>query len=255
MVMGAKATPVRTVERSFEILDALRELDGAGITELGEYTGLPNSTIHRHLSTLRSQGHVVKENDLYHVGLSFLKFGEYVQSRKLAFRLAKEKVAELAEETDERCQFLVEDNGRGVYIHVSTGERAVETDSRVGERVYLHSTSIGWAILANMPESRVEAILDRWGLPKLTEHTVTDRDELYAGLAQVREEGVAYNREANVEGLRSVGVPVMSPTGEVVGALSISGPTHRMKGERYTEELPNLLLGTANELELNLKYS
>ncbi|WP_416841489.1 IclR family transcriptional regulator [Haloferax sp. DFSO52] len=246
---------IRAVGRNFEIIGALRDLDGAGITEISAYTGLPNSTIHRHLSTLCSLGHVVKEDDVYHLGLSFLNYGEYVQNRKQVYRLAKNKVREVAEETDERCQFLVEEYGKAVYVHVSTGRRAVQTDSQVGERVYLHSTSIGWAILANLPEQRVNDIIDQWGLPKFTENTVTDREELFEGLAEVRETGVAFNKEENVEGLRSVGVPVMGADGEVVGALSVSAPTHRMKGKRYTEEIPNLLLGTANELELNLKYA
>jgi DNA-binding IclR family transcriptional regulator len=189
------------------------------------------------------------------MGLSFLRYGEYVQSRKTAFRLAKKKVEEVADETGERCQFLTEEHGRGVYVHISSGRHAVETDSRVGEQVYLHSTSIGWAILANLPRQRVDEIIDQWGLPALTENTVTDRARLLERIARVREEGVAYNRGENVEGLWSVGVPVIGPDGGVVGALSVSGPSHRMKGERFAEELPTLLLGAANELELNLKYS
>lgn len=246
---------LETVERLFTIVTALQELDGARITELGEYTGLSNSTIYRHLNTLNDMGYAVKEGDVYHVGLGFLTVGEYARDRKTAYQLAKPKVEEVAAETNERCQFVVEEHGWGVYLHDATGEHAVETDSRVGKRLYLHSTSVGKAILAHLPDHRVEEILERRGLPQQTPNTTTSREELSEELASVRERGVAYNREGNTEGLRSVGVPVLGPDGNVIGALSVSGPTHRMKGEKYEHRLPDLLRGVANELELNLEYS
>ncbi|WP_332900161.1 MULTISPECIES: IclR family transcriptional regulator [unclassified Haladaptatus] len=253
--MNEHQSRVKSVERTFVILAALKELDGARIIELGEHTGYANSTIHRHLTTLHEAGHVTKEGDTYHIGLSFLNFGEYVRNRKEAYRLAKPKVEELAQETNERCQYVVEEHGQGVYVHVATGPHAVETNSRIGSRLFLHSTSVGKAILAHLPAARVDEVLDQWGLPQLTEDTVVTKSELLAELETVRETGVAYNREGNVKGLRSVGTPVFGPEGTVVGALSVSGPTHRMKGDRYEREIPDLLLGAANELELKLKYS
>lgn len=255
--MGKQASEgrVKTIERMFVITDALKELDGARISEIGEYTDLANSTIHRHLNTLNDMGYVVKEGDVYQVGLGFLDIGEYVRNRKKAYQLAESKVQELAEETDERCQFVVEEHGRGVYVHVETGSHAVETNSRIGKKLYLHSTSVGKAILAHLPDQRVDEIVDEWGLPKQTENTITTREELEAELEQIRERGVAYNREGNIKGLRSVGTPVLGPSNQIIGALSISGPTHRMKGTKYEETMPDLLLGAANELELNLEYS
>ncbi|QLG60313.1 IclR family transcriptional regulator [Halorarum salinum] len=246
---------VKTIERMFIITDALQELNGARISELGDYTDLANSTVYRHLNTLNDMGYVMKEGDIYHIGLGFLDIGEYARNRKKAYQLAKPKVQELAEATDERCQFVVEEHGRGVYVHVETGSHAVETNSRIGKRLYLHSTSVGKSILAHLPNQRISEIVDKWGLPKRTENTITSREGLKKELHQIREDGVAYNREGNIKGLRSVGTPVLSPSGQILGALSISGPTHRMKGDKYEETLPDLLLGAANELELNLEYS
>lgn len=252
--MNDESDRVKTVGRAFTILNALQDLDGATITEMGRYTGLANSTIHRHLSTLHDIGYVVKEGDVYQLGLRFLDHGEYVRNRKRSHRLAREKVEELATQTKERCQYVVEEHGRGIYVHVVSGQHAVETDSRVGTHLHLHSTSVGWAILAHLPEERVHEILDQWGMPALTENTITDREKLFTKLEQVREENIAYNRGGNVKGLWSVGTPVIGPDDGIVGALSISGPSNRLKGNRFTEELPNLLLGSANELELKLKY-
>lgn len=246
---------VKTTETTFAIIEGLEELDGARVTELGDHLGLANSTVHSHLSTLTEMGYVVKEGDQYQIGSRFLKLGEAAKERKEAFELVKPKVKQVAEETEERCQFIVEEHGRGVYLHRETGSRAVWTDSGLGKRIYLHSTASGKTVLANLPEERVEQILDRWGLPALTDNTITDRNVLFEELDTVREQGFAVNKEESTEGLRAVGVPIKEGSGKLVGALSVSGPSHRMKGEWFEREIPNLLLGTANELELNLKYS
>ncbi|WP_435181088.1 IclR family transcriptional regulator [Halorussus sp. AFM4] len=246
---------VKTTETAFTVIEGLEDLDGARVTELADHLGLADSTVHSHLATLYEMGYVVKEGDQYLIGSRFLQLGEAAQERKEAFELVKPKVKHLAEETEERCQFIVEEHGRGVYLHRETGERAVSTDSGLGKRIYLHSTAAGKAVLASLPEERVERILDRWGLPALTDNTITDADELLDELDATRERGFAVNKEENTEGLRAVGVPLTDGTGELIGSLSISGPSHRMKGEWFEEEIPNLLLGTVNELELNLKYS
>jgi DNA-binding IclR family transcriptional regulator len=246
---------VKTTETVFTVIEGLEELDGARVTELADHLDLADSTVHSHLATLYDMGYVVKEGDQYLIGSRFLKLGEAAKERKEAFEMVKPKVKELAEKTEERCQFIVEEHGRGVYLHRETGSRAVWTDSGLGNRIYLHSTASGKTVLANLPEERVDAIFDRWGLPALTDNTITERAELLEELDTIREQGYAVNEEESTEGLRAVGVPVMDGSGDLVGALSVSGPSHRMKGEWYEREIPDLLLGTANELELNLQYS
>jgi DNA-binding IclR family transcriptional regulator len=169
--------------------------------------------------------------------------------------LAKEKVHELAEETDERVQFLVEEYGWAVYVHRALGRHAVETDPGIGSRIPLHSNSSGKVILANLPDERVEEIIENRGLPAMTDNTITDEAELYDEFRRIRERGYAYNRSENTEGVHSVGVPVFAPDDRIIGSLSVSGPTHRLQGERFEERLPRLLLGTANELELNIAHT
>jgi DNA-binding IclR family transcriptional regulator len=169
--------------------------------------------------------------------------------------MAAEKVRDLAERTDERAQFVIEEQGRGVFLYCESGAQAVKTGSGTGKRMYLHSTSAGKSILAHLPESEIETIIDEWGLPAVTSNTITDRETLFEELAEIRDRGYAFNNEENVEGLHAVGAPLILEDQGVIGALSISGPTHRMKGETFTQELPNLLLGTINELELNIVYN
>lgn len=245
-----------TVKRAFEVVDTLREMEGARVTELAEEHDIAPSTAHKYLATLDQEGFAVKEGDVYHVGLDFLDLGTYAKNRKPGYRLSTEKVREIAEETGERAQFVVEEHGRGIYLHTeASNSGAVLMDRRNGIHRYLHSTASGKAILAHLPDDRVNEIIDEHGLPAETEQTITDRDALFEELERIREDGVAYNDEESVEGLRSVGVPVKGSDGFVFGSLSVSGPSNRLKDTVYREEIPDQLLGHANEIELNVRYS
>lgn len=252
---GTKET-LSTVHRAFEVIDTLRELEGARVTELATELNIAPSTAHKYLATLEQEGCVVKEGDEYQVGLEFLDIGTYVKYRKKGYRLCTQKVSEIAEETGERVQFVVEEHGRGIYLDTeASDENAVMMDRRDGVHRYLHSTAAGKAILAELPQHRIEEIVDNHGLPAETEHTITDLNELFDELKQIRKDQIAYNDEESVKGLRAVGVPVFQPNGLVLGAFSMSAPSHRLQGQRFREEIPNILLGHANQIELNLRYS
>ncbi|MCO8256836.1 IclR family transcriptional regulator [Haladaptatus sp. AB618] len=239
----------------FRVLESLRESDGASVTELADRLGLAKSTVHVHLSTLKAARYVVQEGDVYYVGLRFLGLSEYARTRKEAYRLAESLVVELAEETDERAQFIAEEHGKGIYLYRETGERAVRTDSGVGKEILLHSTAAGKAILALFPDERIHEIVDRWGLPARTSATITDKKRLWTEIETIRERGYAFNRGENIESLNAVGVPVKRSDGTVIGAFSVSAPAHRLEGERLETQVPELLLGVTNELELKIAYS
>lgn len=245
---------VTTVETSLDIVEALWDVERATLGELADHLGLAKSTVHRHLVTLRDRGYVVRDDDQYRLSLRFLDIGRWTQTHERAYDLAESKVAQLAERTDERAQFIVEENGWAVYVHMESGEHAVRTDSHVGKHAPIHASAGGLAILAHVDRERVDEILAERGLEERTPHTITDADELFEVLESIRDRGYSINDQGHIEGLRAIGTPVKGPEGDVIGALSISGPTNRMRGERFEETLPQLLLGSANELELRIAY-
>jgi DNA-binding IclR family transcriptional regulator len=256
--MTSKDTLVRTVgavETLLLVIETLEASGGMRVTALADEIDMADSTVHSHLATLEANGYVVKEGDVYQLGGRFLQFGEYVRNRRKAYEMIRPKAKMLAEETGERCQFIVEEHGRGVYLHRKTGNQAVWTDSGLGKRIYLHATAAGKALLAALPDERVEAIIEQWGIPRLTMNTITDPNELQEELAAVRKRGYATNQEENTKGLHAAGVTIHGDNDEVIGAISISGPSHRMQGDLLEQEIPELLLGTANELSLNIRYS
>lgn len=245
---------VGSVETLFDIVEYVHQHEGATVSEIAANLDYAKSTIYRHLTTLEHRGYVV-QNDGYYIGLRFLELGEQARNRQRAYRLVKEKVNELAAETDERVQFLVEEHGEAVYVHRALGEHAVHTDPGIGKRIPLHATASGKAILAAMAPTELSRIVEQTSFEALTNETITSPDELHEELERIRERGYAFNKEENLDGLHAVGVPVTGPNERVIGGLSVSGPSHRLTGKRFDSVLPSLLLGTANELELNIAHS
>lgn len=252
---GREHKQVESVNKTFQVIELLRELEGAGVTELATHLNWPKSTVHSHLETLERNEYIIREEGEYKLGLRFLEIGEYVKNREPIFSLIEPKLKKLAEDVGERFQFVVNEHGDGVYVRIATGERAVSTGSRLGRRrSMLHATAAGKSILAFLPKAEVQNIVAVKGLPQLTPNTITDEDELFDALAEVHERGYAFNHEEHIEGLRAVAVPVQDTSDRVVGAISVAGPAHRMQGEWFHNELPDKILGARNEVELDLEY-
>ncbi|RKD88035.1 IclR family transcriptional regulator [Halopiger aswanensis] len=252
---GKPKSGTHTTKTSLRIVDAICELDGASMDDLSEYLELAPSTVHRHLVTLREHNYVVQEDGIYDVGLQFLTVGGIAQRKTTAYPMIKEKVDTLASETEERAQFIVEENGERVYLYTEVGRSAVQTGAHTGRRGALHSSAAGKAILANMPSERVDEIVETHGLYAVSENTITSREELNEECEQIRERGYAFNRQETTEGVHAVGAAVTDSDDDVIGALSVSGPAHRLKEERLTSELPERILSAVNELELYIEHS
>ncbi len=106
----------------------------------------------------------------------------------------------------------------------------------------MHNTATGKAILAHFDDEYREAILNKWGLPETTPSTITDRDELYDELADVREKGYAVNHGENIEGIRTFAVPATTATDQVLGSFSVTIPSHVAEEDWPTEEFKRTFL-------------
>jgi len=114
---------------------------------------------------------------------------------------------------------------------------------------------MGKAILAHLPEERIEEILDTHGLTKATPNTVASREELFDELNRIRDQGIAFDDGERIPGLRCVAAPILSNNGRVLGAISVSGPSNRVGGDYWEEELAQQVLEKVNVIELNVTYS
>jgi DNA-binding IclR family transcriptional regulator len=251
---NADGQTIQAVERSFEIIEYLRTHGAATATEVSNELGYSSSTAHIHLKTLNEVGYVVRDDNEYSLGLRFLRAGTSVRERMPFFRAAKSEIDSLAEETGEGVGIAVEENGKRVSIYHARGADSVHDNAPIGEFTNMHWTALGKALLAYKDPAEVIAILDRHGMPKATEHTITDRDQLLEELEDTRDRGYSLETEERREGLRSIGLPVqISDT--TIGAISITGPVHRLTDNRIESALLDQLREAANVIEVNYRYS
>lgn len=256
MAADASGRQLKTVTTTVCVIEALGELDGGGVTEIADHLGLSKAAVHNHLTTLRDHRLVVQRESGYELGLRFVTMGEYVKQHNELYNAGKAPTDTLSEDTGEYAHLMAEEHGRGVHLYKAKADRAVgnEYHQRNLERPYnLHHNSLGKAILAYLPEDRVRTIIDEYGLNERTENTITTEAALFEELAEVREQGYAVNDEEEIVGLRAVGAPVRESSGRVLGAVSVSGPVSRMKGETFESAIPEQVMQAANIIELNIE--
>lgn len=253
--MSEAKHPIRSVDRTLDIIEIVQAEDGAGVSEIAERVDIGKSAVHNHLSTLVEREYLVNEGGEYHIGLSFLGLGVNARNRTSIQEIAQPKIENLAEETGELVNLLVERGGKGIYLYQARGENSVEVNSYEGMEVYLHSTALGKAILAFRPREEVERILDDHGLPARTERTISTEEELYDNLEEIRDKQYAVDNEERLTGLCCVAAPIVDEDDYSIGAVSISCPIHRVNDERLHEGLPDAALRTANVIELEHNYS
>lgn len=250
------ANTVRAVEHTCALLERLYETGGGGVSELAEPLDLSKSTVHNHLQTLERAGFVVREGGGYSLSYRFLTLGGARRDANPLYRIARNHVDELAAETGDLAAATTEESGRNVYLYLETGPQAVSVDIHLGTQLPLHCLASGKAILAALPDDRVEAIIQATGLSAQTPNTITEADELFEELERIRERGYAFDDEERIQGMRAVGAAIENEAdGTVLGAIVVSGSTNRVQGEYFLEELPELITRRAREIEINVTYS
>lgn len=249
------ANTVKTATTTLQILEKIKNRGETTVTRLAQDFELSKSSIHNYLNTLEAEGYVVRTDNTYRIALRFLDFGGHARQSNPLYQIAKDEIDTLAEDTGELANLMTDEHGKGIYLYRSEGHKAVQTDSYIGQRVHLHNTALGKAVLAYSSDEYISEVIERHGLPATTDSTVTDPDELQNELDRIRESGVAFDDQERVEGLRCVAVPIINNDGGVEGAISISGPTSRLDGDYFRTEIPAKLKDVSNVVQLNITYT
>ena len=255
--MGSGHAPQDTkridaVQTTLNIVEALQDLEGAGVTEIANHIGVTKGTVHNHLATLEANDYVIKDDEkTYQLGFRFLDTAHHARNRIEIYDLITQELDKLADETGEMALFTVEEHGKGVCLYRSFGKHAIETPLYVGYRSHLHRTAVGKAILSQLSTERVDEILDQHGMPGVTEKTITDREELFAELEEIREEGVAYNREETIQGLIGIGMPILNHDEKINAAISVIGPVSRIDEQTLNDTILEAIRQRSNVIEVN----
>lgn len=246
---------ITSVTKALRILELLEQEEGLTVTALADELGVSKSSAHRYLHTLLEAEYIVEEDSVYRVGLRCLSHGIRARARQEGFDQIDSKVEELASQTGERVNYMVHEHGKAVCLSQSLGERGVQFELSVGDRIPLHIISPGKAILASWEDADIEQYLTEHGLSEATENTIVDEKSLWKDIERIRNRGFSQSKQEYMGELNGVAVPVYGTNESIIGAIGVSGPTHRMQGERFNKRLPELLMGTAREIALNLQYS
>jgi len=245
---------IGSVSRVFQIIEALNTQEWTGVSELANDLNFPKSTVYSYLNTLEEEGYVRAKNGKYQLSLRFLEFGERTRREKKVFKYAKSELDDLAEETGELVNLAVEEVYEGVYLYLTRGFNAITADTYPGVRVPLYCTALGKVLLAHMEKDRREHYIEKTDFQPQTAYTITGSDELREDLQQIRQQGYALDREERSKDIRCVAAPLVV-NDELKGAISVTAPVARMQGERFTNELPQIILNTANVIQINITYS
>jgi IclR family acetate operon transcriptional repressor len=230
---------VQSLARALTLLNRIAESsgEGASLTELAQQVGLPASTAHRLLTTLEQERYVRfdPEGRLWSVGVqAFVTGCTFTKSRSLV-SLARPHMRNLMEESGETVNLGVMDEGQAVYLSQVECRQMMRAFARPGSRVPLHCSAIGKAILSATPDKTLSKILHQRGMPCLTVKTITSPAALRGNLEHIRATGYAVDDEEHAVGLRCIAAPIFDETGDVIAAISASGPTARISEERMLQ--------------------
>jgi IclR family transcriptional regulator, KDG regulon repressor len=237
-----KRTRLSSVANSLRLIKAFSEDHyEIGISDLAKRLGLAKSTVHRLASTLLDQG-MLEQNagdGKYRLGLTLFELGTLVR-RKMDFTAeARPYLRTLLEKTGETLHLAILDHDSVLYLISLESKQALRMGSKVGTRAPVHATAVGKALLAFQPEEEIARIVSR-GLPASAPNTIVDGKALQRELALVRARSYAVDDEESEVGLRSIAAPIRGDAGQVIAAISIAGPVHRMT--------KRMLLGWVREL-------
>jgi len=224
------------------------------ISQVSTTTGLSRAAVRRCLYTLSKLGFAGSDdNRHFFLRPRILALGHsYISSMPLA-TAAQPVLEHISHLLHESCSIATLDGIDIVYIARANVTRIMSIDLGVGSRLPAFCTSMGRAILANLPPEELESVLARVEFKRYTERTITNPAKLTQALRQIRRDGYSIIDQELEHGLRSMAVPIQNPSGKVVAALNIGAHAQRVSiQEMQTKFLPHLR-AAAQELCLLLK--
>lgn len=251
---------IQSAENAFAIIEYLHEQGRASLSDIADHVGLSKGSIHIYVETLLHLDILVKEDDEYRVGLKLLEFGGEAQARRDIYFASKPELRTLYDETGHTAQVAVEEHEDLVFLDRFNADVSAGSGSEVGphghihyplvgNRSYFHTPALGKAILAHLPENKVELILAKHGLPEVTEQSITKRNELDDELIQIREQGYAVNDEEVKMNYKGIARPILVD-GEVRGSISVSGPKTDLSLKE--ERIHDLMQSAVDRIQIKL---
>jgi IclR family KDG regulon transcriptional repressor len=247
---------IQSVSHALDVLEEFQgDVDELGVTELSKKLKLHKNNVFRILATLQSRSYIEqnKANENYRLGVRCLELGQTFIHQRGMLKQAKPVLQELAEKTGETSYVSIMRENEVVYLDSVESETTVRVVSRLGLHMPIHATAAGKALVAFESE---EDLRKRFGeeLKGYTGKTIRTIEELLRDLEGVREKGYATDLEEFEEGLRCIASPIRDYTRKVIGAISVSGPAHRLPDEKIQTTFGSEVVRLGRELSTRLGF-
>ncbi len=248
---------MRTLNRALGILEVFLEIedDNIRLSELARLSGLNKATANRIVSDLVARGYLnqPKPRGKYYLGTKFISFNQLIMQKRKLTRIAPPYLTKLTESVKDCIVLSILDGEEALVIAVGDSQHVLRIALEVGARIPLYCTGQGKALLAGMTEAELDQYLSKITLKQFTENTITGPNELKAHLIMVAKEGVAYDDEEEMLGIRNVAAGIINADGKVIAAVGVIGPSVRMTRARMREIAPQVKLCAA-EISRALGY-
>jgi IclR family KDG regulon transcriptional repressor len=245
----------KTVQKTFRILETLREKQTVRPSELANQLKLSRSNVHRLLFTLQDLGYVEKlEDSRFRLSFKILMLGASIPIRDHLTAVAHPYMVRLAEICEENVNLALMYDRKVLYIDKVESPHYLKLDQPVGKTDPLHCTSLGKIFLSGFNDQALEAFLKSTDLIRYTKNTVTDPKALVNHIRYVRKQGYAVDLEELSEGIHCIGAPIRDYTGHPVAAISISAPSMRLPKHKMME-LKGPLLEIVLEISRKLGWA
>jgi len=254
--MRASSSYICSVAKALTIIDLLADKGRSmSLAEIAGELGMPKSTLHRLLSTLREFYYVEQSpvDGRYKLGIRLFEIGNAVAINWDVRKVAAPYIQKLVDEFGETAHLVVMDKGEVLYIDKRESKQSLRIVSQIGMRLPAHCTGVGKVLLAYLQPAEVKRIIAQKGLKRYTGQTITDMRVLETELEKIRKLGYAVDNEEIMDSLRCVAAPIRSYNGKVCAAISVSGPVARMAGERFYQAI-KLVMQTAADISAGLGY-
>ena len=251
---------IQTVTNALRVLEAFRDQEELGVTELSRRLSLHKNNVFRLLATLANKGYVEQcaDSDRYQLGVRCLELGYTFGRSGGLLRHARGILEGLAQATGETAHLGSLQDFEVVHLDGEQSDQLVLTGLRVGRRLPVHCTALGKVLLGcgdQLLRERFDRLCDANGtLGARTAATITDRDKFFEHLRAVANQGFALDLEESEVGLCCAAVPVFADSGRLVAALSVSGPAFRLDRDNLLDQVVPLLLSAAEDLSRQLGY-
>ena len=225
---------IKSLDRALEVLETLSDIGGATLSELASAADQSPATVYRVLVTMEGRG-IVEFNptdQVWNIGPAAFLIGSKFLRRTNLVERARPILRKLKDATGETANLGVERGGQVLFLSQVETHHSIRAFFPPGTLSPMHSSGIGKALMAQLTDDRLDAIIAGHGLPGFTSATLTQEDTLKADLAETRQRGYSIDAEERNEGMKCVAAPVFDAHGDVVAGISVSGPSSRIPDDK-----------------------